>query len=109
MSSRAEAIRENWFEECMSTLGESHDESVYAAIERLVAAGSEVGLSVLDLIRMLRGGMSLESLLDLIEIRIAAANPSTRSGRPNCYVGHADVNDSLRRRFNVRSLTLSNG
>jgi hypothetical protein len=78
MSSRAEAIRENWFEECMTTLGEVHDESVYGAIERLVEAGSAVGLTVVDLIRMLRNGMTLESLLDLIEIRMAATPSSTR-------------------------------
>ena len=78
MSSRAEAIRENWFEECMATLGEVHDESVYGAIERLVEAGSAVGLTVVDLIRMLRNGMTLESLLDLIEIRMAATPSSTR-------------------------------
>jgi hypothetical protein len=78
MSSRAEAIRENWFEECMATLGEVHDESVYGAIERLVEAGSAVGLTVVDLIRMLRTGMTLESLLDLIEIRMAATPSSTR-------------------------------
>jgi hypothetical protein len=79
MSSQAEAIRENWFEECIATLGEVHDESVYGAIERLVEAGSAVGLTVVDLIRMLRSGMTLESLLDLIEIRMATVRPSTRS------------------------------
>ena len=79
MSWRAETTREHWFEECTATLGEVHDESVYGAIERLVAAGSEVGLTVPDLIRMLKGGMRLESLLDLIEIRMAADVPLTRS------------------------------
>lgn len=79
MLSRAEGIRENLFEECMATLGEVHDESVYSAVERLVEAGSEVGFDVADLIRMLKGGMTLESLLDLIESRMAAARPSTRS------------------------------
>jgi hypothetical protein len=49
------------------------------AIERLVEAGSAVGLTVVDLIRMLRSGMTLESLLDLIEIRMATVRPSTRS------------------------------
>ena len=58
MLSRAEAGRENWFEECITTLGEVYDESVYGAIERLVAAGSEVALTVPDLIRLLKGGMS---------------------------------------------------
>ena len=59
------------FEECFEALGEAHDESVFGAIERLVAAGEQVGFTVHDLIRMLRGGMSLESLLDVIEGRMA--------------------------------------
>ena len=59
-------------EDCFATLGETHNEFVYGAIERLVQAGEQVGFSVQDLIRMLKGGMSLESLLDLIEIRMTA-------------------------------------
>jgi len=58
-------------EECFATLGETHQESVYGAIERLVEAGEQVGFTVLDLIRMLNGGMSVESLLDVIEVRMA--------------------------------------
>jgi hypothetical protein len=58
------------FEECFDTLGEAHNENVYGAIERLVQAGEQVGFSVHDLIRMLKGGMSLEALLDLIEVRM---------------------------------------
>lgn len=58
------------FQECFDTLGEAHNEDVYGAIERLVQAGEEVGFTVHDLIRMLKGGMSLESLLDLIEVRM---------------------------------------
>jgi hypothetical protein len=57
------------FEECCETLGEAHEESVYGAIERLVQAGEQVGFMVHDLIRMLKSGMSLECLLDLIEVR----------------------------------------
>ena len=60
-------------EDCFATLGETHNEFVYGAIERLVQAGAQVGFSVQDLIRMLKGGMSLESLLDLIEIRMTAS------------------------------------
>jgi hypothetical protein len=52
MSSGAEVTTESWFEECVATLGEVHDENVYAAIERLVEAGCEVGFTVADLIRM---------------------------------------------------------
>jgi hypothetical protein len=59
-------------EDCYATLGETQNEFVYGAIERLVQAGEQVGFSVQDLIRMLKGGMSLESLLDLIEIRMTA-------------------------------------
>jgi hypothetical protein len=59
------------FEECLTTLGEIHDESAYRAIERLVEAGEAVGFSAHDLIRMLNGGVTLASLLDLIEIRMA--------------------------------------
>ena len=59
-------------EDCFAPLGETHNEFVYGAIERLVQAGEQVGFSVQDLIRMLEGGMNLESLLDLIEIRMTA-------------------------------------
>jgi len=58
------------FEECFDTLGEAHNENVYGAIERLVQAGEQVGFSVHNLIRMLKGGMSLAALLDLIEVRM---------------------------------------
>ena len=61
------------FENCLATLGEAHDESVYGAIERLVEAGEQVGFTVHDLIRMLNGGMTLECLLDVIEVRMTAA------------------------------------
>lgn len=45
-----------WFETCLATLGEAHDESVYGAIERLVEAGEQVGFTVHDLIRMRTAG-----------------------------------------------------
>jgi hypothetical protein len=67
---RKERQAQSTLEECFLTLGEVHDESVYSAIERLVLAGEQVGLSVQDLIRMLKGGMSLEALLDLIKVRM---------------------------------------
>jgi hypothetical protein len=59
--------------QCLDTLGEAHNENVYDAIERLVQAGEQVGFSVHDLIHMLDGGMSLETLFDLIEIRMTTA------------------------------------
>ena len=68
-----EGLGNAWFENCLATLGEAHDESVYGAIERLVAAGEQVGFNVRDLIRMLNGGMTLESLLDVIEVRMTGA------------------------------------
>lgn len=58
-------------EQCFDTLGEAHNEDVYHAIERLVQAGEQVGFTVHDLIRMINNGMTLESLFDVIEIRMA--------------------------------------
>ena len=60
-------------EQCFDTLGEAHTEDVYHAIERLVQAGEQVGFTVHDLIRMLNGGMTLESLVDVIEVRMVGA------------------------------------
>lgn len=51
---------------------ESREVCAYEAIERLVQAGEEVGLSVETLIQMLDGGVTLEELLDLMEARMAA-------------------------------------
>jgi hypothetical protein len=70
LSARNERQGHSPFEECFDTLGEAHNENVYGAIERLVQAGEQVGFSVHDLIRMLKGGMTLETLLDLIEVRM---------------------------------------
>jgi hypothetical protein len=58
------------FEQCFEVLGEVHEENVFGAIERLVEAGEQVGFTGLDLIRMLKDGMSLENLLDVIEDRM---------------------------------------
>jgi len=69
-SARDERQGQSPFDECFDTLGEAHNENVYCAIERLVQAGEQVGFTVHDLIRMLKGGMNLESLLDLIEVRM---------------------------------------
>ena len=60
-------------EECFDTLGEAHDENVYSAIERLVQAGEQVGFTVDDVIRMLKGGITLESLFDMIEVRMVGS------------------------------------
>jgi hypothetical protein len=74
-----EALRSTRFEECITALGEAHNETAYGAIERLVEAGEQVGFNVPDLVRMLKGGMTLESLLDLIELRMAGANLAPES------------------------------
>ena len=58
------------FEDCFKVLGEAHHENVFGAIERLVAAGEQVGFSAHDLISMLKGGMTLETVLDIIEVRM---------------------------------------
>ena len=70
---------EKWFEDCAAVLGEVHDESAYGAIERLVHAAEQVGFSVPQLIRMLNSGMTLECLLDLIEIRMTGAHGDSHS------------------------------
>jgi len=67
------------FEQCLDALGEVRDENVYSAIERLVQAGEQVGISVHDLIRMLGGGMNLETLLDIIEVRMTGTVLHTES------------------------------
>ena len=80
MIAAKETGRAECFESCLLTLGEVHDESVYSALERLVQAGEEVGFTVHDLIRMLNEGMSLTSLLDVIELKMANM---TRCLRPH--------------------------
>ena len=75
----SEALRATWFEECITALGEAHNETAYGAIERLVEAGEQVGFNVPDLVRMLKGGMTLESLLDLIERRMAGVEQAPES------------------------------
>ncbi len=58
------------FEGFVSRLHESHDVSVYEAIERLVQAGEAVGLDADKLLRMLDRGMTFEDLLECIEARM---------------------------------------
>ena len=65
---------ESTFESCLTTLGEVHDESVYGAIERLVRAAEQVGFTAPDLIRMLNEGTNLESLFDVIEVRMTGTS-----------------------------------
>ena len=51
----------------VTRLHESHEVSVYDAIERLVQVGESVGIGADTLVRMLDRGMRLDELLDLIE------------------------------------------
>jgi hypothetical protein len=57
----------NAIEVLVARLHESHEVSVYEAIERLVQAAGEVGLDDHTLLRMLDQGMTFEGLLELIE------------------------------------------
>jgi len=66
------------FEDCFK-VGEAHHENVFGAIERLVAAGEQVGFSAHDLISMLKGGMTLENVLDLIEVRMTGTCAGAQS------------------------------
>jgi len=77
---RKQGQDESPLEECFDTLGEAHDENVYRAIERLVQAGEQVGFTVHDLIRMLNSGMTLESMFDVIEVRMVGARIRLRPG-----------------------------
>jgi hypothetical protein len=63
------------FYQCFDALGESHNQFVFDAIERLVQAGEQVGFTGRDLVRMLKGGMSLETLFDVIEVRMTGTCP----------------------------------
>ncbi|HET7891724.1 MAG TPA: hypothetical protein VFL34_09370 [Candidatus Sulfotelmatobacter sp.] len=54
----------------VTRLHESHDLSVYEAIERLVQAGSAVGLDANALLRMLDRGTTFEALLEVVESRM---------------------------------------
>lgn len=54
----------------VARLHESHDLSVYEAIERLVHAGEAVGLGSDILLRMLDQGMTFEELLEFIEAKM---------------------------------------
>jgi hypothetical protein len=51
-------------------LHESHEVSVYDAIERLVLVAEAVGLGADALVRMLDRGMGLEEMIELIESRM---------------------------------------
>ncbi len=54
----------------VTRLHESHEISVYEAVERLVQAGVAVGLDADTLLRMLDRGMTFGALLECIESRM---------------------------------------
>ena len=60
----------NTFEDLLTHLSESHEVSVYEAIERLVQAGETVGFDAHDLLGMLDHGMTFEKLLELLESKM---------------------------------------
>jgi len=60
----------NTLEVFFTRLRESHDVSVYEAIERLVQAGEAVGLDSNALLRKLDQGRTFEELLELIESKM---------------------------------------
>ena len=54
----------------VTRLNESHDVSVYGAIERLMLAGEAVGLDAPTMVQMLDQGVTFEELLECIESRM---------------------------------------
>lgn len=60
----------------VTRLHESHEVSVYEAVERLVQAGEAVGLDAHTLLRLLDQGMTFEALLACIESRMEGSQRS---------------------------------
>jgi hypothetical protein len=52
-------------------------------IEKLARAGEQVGISVEDMISILNAGISVEVLLDLIELNLQASREDTSSSERN--------------------------
>ncbi len=57
-------------ETVLTRLGESHELSVYCAIERLVQAADAVEINAETLVRLLDQGMTFAELLELIESKM---------------------------------------
>jgi hypothetical protein len=76
----------------LARLQESHEVSVYEAIERLVQCAEAVGLDQHTLVRMLDGGITFEELLEYIEARIESSQRAVESAakteerRDHCIV-----------------------
>lgn len=63
----------NIFEIFFTRLRETHEVSVYEAIERLVQAAETVGFDANTLLRMIDQGMTFEELLELIESKMGSS------------------------------------
>jgi len=55
--------------------------SLAASVCKLAMAGELAGFSVEQMIRLLKAGMTVETLLDVIERRLSAAAPEGHSSR----------------------------
>jgi hypothetical protein len=51
------------------------------AVEKLAQAGEQAGFTVEEMIRILNAGVSVESLLDIIELRLKPGTQACRSSR----------------------------
>ena len=55
--------------------------SIAQSVYKLAIAGEQAGFSVVGMIQMLNAGITVETLLDLIEWRLRDAVPESRSSR----------------------------
>jgi len=75
VSSRTQSA--NTLEVFLTRLRESHELSVYEAIERLVQAGEAVGFDSDALLRMLDQGKTFGELLEIIESKMECLQRAT--------------------------------
>jgi hypothetical protein len=54
-----------------------HDTPIWGAIHKLATAGEQAGFSVEQMIALLNSGITVETLLNLIDIGLAAAKASS--------------------------------
>ena len=69
----------NTLDVLLTRLHESHEVSVYQAIERLVQAGEAVGLDAHHLVRMLDQGITFAELLGHIESQMEGSQRAASS------------------------------
>jgi hypothetical protein len=60
-------------------------------VEKLARAGEQAGFCVEDLIRILNAGVSMERLLQLIEMNLQARALAGRSSHPEDEIGRAEL------------------